>query len=453
VATVRASGPLIILPGGPATLTVAGEYRDEDSEDAINKAPDTTLVIPARSRTSKSGYAEIRAPIVGDRNAFSLMYALELEAALRYERYSTTVADPQSYDGLAPPPPITQLKTALHSTDFTTAVRWSPIEALSLRASYSTGFLPPEIDQLVPSLFTDEFGGILGYTDPLRGNELVGSAAPYDFISGGHAGLGPESSKSFSIGAIFETKFVSGFRLSLDFTRIHKTNEILETGSNGQFFIDNEEIFPDRIVRGAPLPGDPPGTPGPIIFIDAGPVNVSKAKVEAWDLQADYRIESQRFGSFHFYAIGTYEPEFRRQLIPTSPEYQTAGYTNGVVRWKGNGGLDWSLGGLSIGWNVQYYGSYSVRRNEPGGAALDDRAVQIEGRERIPRQIYHDLTVSYRFERAPGSALSGLELRAGVQNLFDHKPPVLANPTLLLGAFGDPRLRRYTFSLTKHFGR
>ena len=53
------------------------------------------------------------------------------------------------------------------------------------------------------------------------------------------------------------------------------------------------------------------------------------------------------------------------------------------------------------------------------------------------------------------AAFDGVELRVGVQNVFDKEPPIIAEPNFQSGAsfstYGDPRLRRYSVQLRKSF--
>jgi len=56
------------------------------------------------------------------------------------------------------------------------------------------------------------------------------------------------------VGVIFTPRFAPGFRLSVDYTRIDKIDEIQIP--QPQFFLDNEDLFPGRIQRGARLAAD-----------------------------------------------------------------------------------------------------------------------------------------------------------------------------------------------------
>ena len=277
---------------------------------------------------------------------------------------------------------------------------------------------------------------------------------PYNVISGGNPNLKPESSKSVSAGLVLTPHWVKRLRLSIDYTRIQKTNEIVSPG-NVQAVINNEALYAGRVVRAANLPGDPAGYAGPITLVDASNNNISKSQVQAWDFQMDYTVTTTGLGTFRPYGIATYESEFRQQLLPTSAAFNSAGKYDGPLRWRGNLGLDWTRGPLTLSWNAQYYDGYSLRFGNPASskASENTRVSNQGGVAWIPSQIYHDLTLRYRREQSRSWFLSNFDLAVGIQNLFDHYPPAIAGSTNGWSPYGDPRLRRYTLSFTKHFGQ
>jgi iron complex outermembrane receptor protein len=122
-----------------------------------------------------------------------------------------------------------------------------------------------------------------------------------------------------------------------------------------------------------------------------------------------------------------------------------------MVQWRGNAGLDWNAGPWSLGWNTQYSDGYSLCYSTYTAAACAaDPGVMGQGTTRVPRQIYHDAFVRYHFDDNAYSGLANTEINLGVQNVFNTSPPILA--FTLYSGYGDPRLRRYTLSLRKHFG-
>jgi outer membrane receptor protein involved in Fe transport len=448
----RSSGPIFSLPGGTVVLTALLEHRKEDAIDGrivLNSVTSggvfsSDTVYFDKSQTALSAYAELRVPILSGRNEVPLLYEVELTASLRSDRYRTKLRSPSLYDNGAPPPTTTEFLSKLHSTDYTLAAKWAPVRDLLFRASVATGFLPPSLAQI------EKFGPSPSFSsppqDPMRGGELLGTIVPYEVFEGGDPNVRPESSRSFSAGLILTPRFLPGLRLSADYTRIRKSDEIAFISE--QDLLDLESSFPERVVRAPPIPGDPPSWAGPVLTLDVSNLNIARSRVSAWDYQADYDVKTRRLGNFHFYAIATHQTEFKRQLTSNAPVFDTVDFRDGPLAWRGNGGIDWSSGPVQLGWNIQYYNSYSIRRGAVA-PSLSYADVVLLGAERVPRQIYNDVSARYTF--APRGLMRGLVVSAGVQNVFDAKPPVLANAFTGFSPYGDPRLRRFTLRIQKHF--
>jgi outer membrane receptor protein involved in Fe transport len=251
---------------------------------------------------------------------------------------------------------------------------------------------------------------------------------------------------------ILTPSFIPRFRFSADFTRIKKTNEI--QAPTFQFILDNEDSLPGRIVRGPNLPGDQPGWAGPITLFDATLINIASTRVDAYDFHADYTVPLKDFGDLHFYALATWMPHYKNQLLPSTPSFEKVGFVEGPLKWRGNGGFVWEKGPWNVGWNAQFYDSYFVY------AATDDPYTRdyitsLQGSKKIPSQMYHDIIVTYKLSSiAPKGVLSNSEVSFGVRNIFDKRPPIVATDAVTVAGYstyGDPRLRRWTISLRKTF--
>lgn len=454
-ASARLSGNLFRLPGGMLSLTALIERREEEAKTAYLRSIYGTNINPARTQSVNSGYIELRAPVISTENAVPFIRELELQASVRHDRYKTRVASPT--DVFAPAgttlvePDWEYSSVRMNSTDYTFGARWALAPDISLRASYATGFLPPSIGQLVP--YTDPNYTLAIGTDPLRGSRYIGGEIPFHYTLLGNPRLRPEQSKSLALGLIFTPRFLPGLRLSVDYTRVKKSDEIISPSP--ETIAAHPGLFAGRIERGPNLPGDPEGWPGPITRLDATLVNIASSRVQAFDFQADYDFQTERFGNFRFFGVATLQTEYHRTIVPTVLSYDAVGFYDGPLRWTGNTGLHWSIGAWEIMWNSQYFHSYSAQYANPDLANLSDDIVRRQGAERIPSQIYHDLAVQYRFDAGNSgqkSLLSGLEVRLGIQNVFDSYPPVVVTSHAGYSTYGDPRLRRFTLSIRKRFG-
>src|SRR5690606_4857985 len=112
----------------------------------------------------------------------------------------------------------------LHSVDPTFGLKFKPLSALTMRASFGTGFRPPTPVQPTPGI-TRPLPNFANVTDPQRGNERISDTVQYTF--GGNTSLRPEESRSLSTGLIVEPALDNHLlRLSVDWSRIRKTDNI-----------------------------------------------------------------------------------------------------------------------------------------------------------------------------------------------------------------------------------
>jgi len=334
------------------------------------------------------------------------------------------------------------------STNPTLGLRFRPVADLMMRASYGTGFLPPNVGQLIRNLPGGP-GSVGSVNDPRRNNEVV---FPDGILGGGNPDLTPEKSKSWSAGVVLTPRFAAGLRLSVDYVWIEKTNNIANLGP--QEVVDNENVLPSRVTRG---PAPPGGGVGPITFVDASPANISQARVEAYDLSIDYRLETARRGSLDFYALATRQTHYKTQLVPTAPVVENVGIsffgTLGPLAFKGNAGMTWKDAPWTVGWIAYYFDSYLV--GDPTNPSFA-RAILNQGNGgRVSSQVYHDAFARYRFGAAHGTGsavdwLQNCEIQLGIKNLFNTKPPFDAGRgPVYYSPFGDPRLASYELSLRK----
>lgn len=456
-ASLRLSGSLFRLPGGKVTITGLLEHREEVGNDGFrdnllaNGAANVTY-FPERSQRVNSAYLETQLPLVGPQNGVPFVHSLTVSASIRRDEYSTTTVPPLTFtlpDRNAPLPAITETTRKASSTDYTLSLRYAPVPDILLRASYGTGFLAPSIAQLTSQTF---FGELIFVADPRRDNVMT-IIAPVDVTSGGNPDLVPERSGSLSFGMVLTPRFLPNLRLSIDYTRIRKDREIITLPD--QLILDNEALFPGRVVRGPNLPGDPPGWAGPIIAFNNTALNASATTVEALDFQVEYALELPGLGRFTLNGLAAYEPHFRRRLFPAAAMVEFAGYNGGPLEWRGNLGLVWDRGPWTLGWNAQYFDSYRVFAADAPAASVANLIVS-QGSDRVRSQTYHDAFVRYR---VGGGALEGspfqqLEVTLGVQNLFNAEPPTLATAGSAGGysTYGDPRLRRVSLSVRARFG-
>jgi len=464
--TLRGSGPLVHLPAGPITLSTSVQHRTEEIPGFVQRVSSATdpagtyrYNAPVDSQ-AQAYYAELRIPVFNADSGVPFVKGLELQASVRRDdftlntRATTTLLNLAGPDGPIPTG-IAYVERDYTATKMTVGFKYTVTDDLALRASYGTGFLPPSLNQLsqgLPSTFTPG-PGLLDYK---RGNQPVGVS--FTTLGGGSPDLRPEESESTSAGLVFTPRILPGLRLSLDYTRIVKTDEIGSLGIVNLYEL--ELFFPERITRAPLTPADQAlgYTGGVITFVNQSSLNLAGKRLTAWDLQADYSWKTPSWGDFQFYSVATYQPQLQRKPVPNAPWIDMVGFAFSPVKWKGNVGLNWNRGPWSAGWNAQYYHSHRPYFNNttPASAAT---TVLNQGSDTIPSQMYHDLSVSYRWGAQPtgwARFLAQSQLTVTVQNVFDTSPPIMAaiDPFFGTSSFsnhGDPRLRRYTLSVRKQF--
>ncbi|MDB6127306.1 MAG: hypothetical protein JWM35_1202, partial [Verrucomicrobia bacterium] len=449
-AALRGSGPVLTWAQGEVTLAASVEHRDESVGDAYRSLSATsTQYFPSKSQAVDSLYLETKIPLLRARVLQSNTSMLELQVAARRDEYRLRGRTGNIF--VETPVPVVETSTRLSSTDPTVGLRFQPIADITFRASYGTGFLPPGINQLTPTAPTTTT--IAGLVDPLRGNEAIGVIT---ISSGGSPTLQPEESSSWSAGVILSPRAVPRLRLSVDWTKIEKTNNITPLPSN-QATINNEPYLPGRIIRAAPVVGDPYAA-GRITALDLTFINISRAEISAWDAQLDYGVDLQDAGNIDAYAMATYTSHYKTRLLSAAPLVENVSVnSNFPVRVKANAGATWSRGNWSLNWAIRYFDSYLVA--DPAQSANATTIANQGNGGRVPAQWYNDFSATWRFGNARRSGpktagiFHGVELQVGLKNVFNVDPPFDASVLYAsdYSPFGDPRLRTYFVSVKKAF--
>jgi outer membrane receptor protein involved in Fe transport len=452
---VRLGGPLLALPGGPLSLTLLGEDRSERTPAATTFFVGHAIIVPyypseSAQEEAESAYAELRAPLTGPNMKVVPLRALELQLAVRFDRTETRVMNYARDGG--------PVQNSADTFSVTTGVKVSPIPGLTFRASVADGYLPPTPAEITPQTFTF-LPGELSYTDPARKNEPLGLNNPITISSGGSPTLEPERALTGSVGVVAEPQMAPGLRLSVDITQIVKTHEIVEFPPESQTLLNNLSLYPERITRAPLTAADAANgyTAGVITALNTGYADDGRTTIDTVDLAGLYKLETQ-FGTLEFRTRATWEPVFRSREGPYAPPFDIAGYSNGPLKWRVNGGLAWRRGPWSISIDSQYYDSYNVTAAEPLGSGSSENvaALQAQGGPTVKSQIYFDGLLTFTGRLLPASPV--IQYRLAIKNLFDRNPPFSAQygaaPYIYSSGYspyGDPRGRRFELSATAHF--
>ena len=366
-------GPLWSLPAGPLNAVLGVNVRREKVDFLSPLAGNLR-----DQRESKSVFAELALPLVRPEQAIAAVSSLEVTAAVRHDDYDDFDSSTEPQFGLT----------------------WRPWQNLLLRASYGESYKAPTPFQLFFPQITVPGTAF----DPARGGE------PSEFVQtfGGNPGLDPEQGTSTSVGFIWKPLFVSGLSLSLNAFRVRQEDFI--TSLSSDLLLENEALFPGRVVRGVPAPTDPPGFPGPIISIDVSNLNFGALTTKGFDAEVAYAFAPTTAGEFALSLYLTYVDEFEILLTPGTEavnrvnEANDAGYP---LRLKGNAGLTWNgRGGWSAALKARYTNAYT----------------DYDGVHELPAQTLLDAQLGRRFGEHGGYwLLSGLETTLGIVNLTNQQ--------------------------------
>lgn len=382
--SVLVRGPLFQLPAGALQAAIGGEVRTESLdlqlvEFGLSLAP---------SRRTEAAFAELLAPVISEEMAVPGVLRLSATLAGRYDRYS-------DFGGVFSPQ---------------VGLQWEVVEGFTARASYARSFRAPSLFELYsPQSRIAEFQ----ITDRRRGNE----AYAVEFLGGGNPNLSPEEAETFNVGLVFRPTRRPTLQANIDGWRIEQGLRVIRVSPSQ--ILDNEALFPDLVIRGAPTAADVAANrPGRIVFLDNTSLNFGGIETQGIDVAVSdsWRTEA---GAWSARVAATYVASFKSALIPGQAPIERVGRysTEGTVpRWRAAATLNWSGDRLGAFLGVRYVGAY---REIPATPAADGK---------MPAQVSVDAQVSAQLGSVWASPLvDGTTVRLGVNNLFDVEPPFVSS--------------------------
>jgi iron complex outermembrane receptor protein len=466
---LRLAGPLFRTAAGTATLTFLAETRRQHTPNIAALDPATvgtgpTIPLTGQTEQVESAYAELRAPIIPIDGSFWLIRGLELQAAARVDRFGIEVPT----IGIGAASVLggdTTVRVGQRTSTLTAGFKARPIDGVLVRASYSTGYLPPSPSQLIPNSYVEPMTQTDYAQDPKRPGDSIAASNSVFVLVDGSPHLKPERAITFSAGMVLTPAWAPGLRISVDYTRIKKSQEIV-LPTNGEYadIYTLEDMYPG-IVRRGPLTAEDIAkgyAVGPVVFFDGSLRNAGYSTTKIVDINLGYRWDTP-IGVVRFYGQAVWQPSLVRRTTPLADAYQVAGRLDGPLRVRGNAGLDWSRGRWQAALNLQYYGQYRITYG-----ASDILSTQLsrdgaygnlryQGAEMIPSQTYVDATLGYAF-----GGETPTEVRLGVRNLLGARPPTVSIPLqphtgpfadqgIGYSPYGDPRGRRVEVSISRRF--
>jgi outer membrane receptor protein involved in Fe transport len=424
-----------------------------------NQAVSSTS-IASRGTATTSFYAELRSRLFDETAPFPLLRGLEVQLALRHDTETDDFArNPQA------PDTSERLHARFSGTTYTAGAKVSPTPWLTLRGSYSTGETPPPPADLIQTVTP---AANSANARDLKRSGGCPAACPFGSVvvgpllikRGGSPDLQTIVANTTAVGAIVTPFGEGGPRMTVDYSRIRKTRDVFIPSD--QFVVDHEADRPQRITRGPLTDADRAlgDTAGPITMLDASAENTAGLKVDTIDARLEWRTPFFG-GRLRLYGDGTYYLR-NVQSTPFQPDVDRVNFFDSPLQERANVGADWTLGSLTVGANVQYFGRYRIF--QPGAnASVIELATGFQGSLWVSPQTYVDLHANWRDRITFAGAPRDVEVDFGVVNVFDQAPPRESSFSLgeFLGPsngafpgysrYGDPRQRRFVLTLSAAF--
>jgi len=392
----RFNGSLFDLPGG--TVRMATGYERQEFSVALGSArggPTTPLVFRTFGRSVDSVYGEIFVPIFSADNAVGGFQKLELNAAIRHDRYSDVG----------------------RTTNPRFGINWSPVRGLTIRGNYSTAFRAPTIPEIYGNsnnLFNQS------YVNPAGGANIPGVA-----LSGQNLDLKPETAKNWSLGVDFD--MVPGLVVNVTYFNVDYRNQVSAYLSDLAILAREAQFAGTGIIlRGAaaatrvqellnqgiaPVGAFPGGNPANVtVFVDGRSQNLARSITRGIDFNMVYRTRLGEDDNLTFAASGTYLTSYRVALTPAAPLLDQRNLIFRPLTFKARASVTWDHGPFTTRVMASHVGGYT--NNVP--------AVVQEVSAYTPV----DLSFTWRLnESGIASRLDGFSITAEVRNLFDAGPP------------------------------
>ena len=411
----------------------------ESRKDKLESIPDEISQVPGGGFTGVGGatlpvkgqvevmelYAELQIPIVQDKPFFN---ELTLAGQYRYSDYDNSGNN----------------TTNSFSTDaFGVQLTWSPVEDLTLRGQFQRAVRAPNVIEL----YTGQNTGLPNLNSAVNSNgdqifdpcatpfptasqaacaNTGVTAAQYgsvpdvisgqtQSITGGNPQLTPESSDTWTFGAVLTPSFAPGLSITVDYFNI-TVEDFIQGGIAAQTTLDQCLATGDptfcNLINRASNGSLIAGIPG--VGFQQTNLNIAELETSGFDIQVIYSTDIGSLGGLRFNYAGTYLDKFDFASFPGDTPIECAGFlNNGCVapvnpQYRHRFQTTWEtpVDGLEAAATWRYF---SGTKNEPGDSPQID--------DDLPVVNYIDLSFFYEINDT-------IRLRGGVLNVTNDQPPV-----------------------------
>jgi iron complex outermembrane receptor protein len=430
----------------PVAIALGAEYRQEKLDNRVDLEFSTGDLAGQGGPTLPThggynvteGFGEIRVPVIQN---MPFAQDLTLNGGFRYSSYNT----------------------AGHVDSYKYGAEWQVVDDLKFRASFDRAVRAPNVIEL----FTGQGLSLWGGNDPCSDQNGAGAqftqaqcnntnggnfmanynkpildcpAAQCGAFTGGNPQLHPEVSDTRSIGFVFTPTFFDGFSATVDYFHI-KVDGLIgvipEITIIDACAISGNPTFCNAIHRGTGtevLYGLPPAGG----FVTDLNTNTGSLKTSGIDMEANYNTDLSNWGmgdngglAFNF--LGTWTKELVLEPInkgfaiaaglPPPFTGDCAGHF-GIVcgtpvpKWRHKLRMTWSSPwdfDLSVAW--RYIGQVTLDANT-GNPIIGGFNAGDKSDASIHAFNYFDIAGNW-------TVREGVELHAGVNNIFDKDPPMV----------------------------
>jgi outer membrane receptor protein involved in Fe transport len=414
---------------GPAAFSLGAEYRREKAStvvDPLFASGDLIYYGQGQSVTGKYNtkelYGELKMPLVQDKR---FIHSLNVEGGFRYSDYST----------------VGSVYTYKAGGDY------SPVDGIRFRGIYNRTVRAPNIYELYSPLVS---GTTSIPRDPCVGTGVsaqvqaicIAQGAPRSAFNGttstvpapilgqingffgGNPDLKAEKADTYTAGVVINPTRLRALTVSVDYYNIRIANAIDTVQASdviNQCYTGGNAAACGGIVRN-PLDGSLSGniTYGvPVVY-----GNTSAIKTDGLDFSVGYHGGSPERFNYAFAYGGNYVLHYKKQSGASAQAYECAGHFGAdcnmqpMAKYKHTTSLTLGYGAVAFTTRWRLIGKVSEDQ---------DTDILVS---KIKAFNYFDETVSV-------TVTSKVQLRVGVQNAFDKKPPIVGDTVGDVTNFGS----------------
>jgi iron complex outermembrane receptor protein len=412
-------GDLADMPAGTLGFAAGFEYRDQAGSyrpDPIAERGETAG-IPAGSTTgafdTTEFYGELNIPLLS--GAAGAEY-LEVNLAARASDYSTSGSE----------------------STYKASGLWRPMEELSVRASFSTGFRAPGIGELFGGAAREDFtfldpcadytailGSSAGGRDTAQPANIQANCASFGVgpglaqtnpqlsaVSAGNSALSPEESDNWTAGIVYSPawsegqSWTEGITMSLDFYNLEITNAV-----QGR---DPGDVITACVETADPIlcAAVPRTSSGQLDVVNNQLQNIGGIDASGLDIMLSYLSPETSIGQFNVKLNATKLSEFKERtnnpdgsvsVNDLKGQHTDETFARAFPDLRMNTTVDW----MRDRWNGSLVFRWTDDMTTSDGSKLDSA-------------MFADLRASYN----PEFLDDALTITLGFNNVFDEDPPV-----------------------------